>query len=367
LYPSFVHRHSQVLYGDTDGQLGNLPSGSLDSLISSSPFADSIGSDDPDKRGGLFTKDAKRRNDKNLTGSYGQSDGQLGTMKDEGFDGIVGSPPFIDERAITGRDIKRTRRDFRIGISNTSQNEYGESDGQLGQMPDKGFDASISSPSFAGNTGGRGDASRSGIDPALFDRSSGGMKKGTGESEDNLDHLPMKGFDSAVSSPPYDESTGVPSGGRLQKLSGGTLSSSAQKEFGLTGSYGQTDNQMGNSTGPTFWQAAKDILLECHKLLKPGAYSFWVVKMYVKGGKLIDFPGQWLKLCEVCGFEHIETIIAWQTEDKGTNFDFEGKRQTKVVRRQSFFRLLHIKNHPELAIDSEIVLVLRKASLTGSD
>jgi len=262
------------------------------------------------------------------------------------------------ELAYGGED----RRESDYGHIGSFGKEYGDSSGQLGTLPDKGFDASISSPSFAGNTGGRGDASRNGIDPALFDRSSGGMKKGTGESEDNLDHLPMKGFDGAVSSPPYDDThiAPMPSGqmGDMSKPS---------PWLQLKGDgYSETKENLGNS-GVTFWQAAKDILLECHKLLKPGAYSFWVVKMYVKGGAIVDFPGQWLKLCEVCGFEHVETIIAWQTEDKGTNFDFEGEKQTKVVRRQSFFRLLHIKNHPELAIDSEIVLVLRKASLTGSD
>jgi len=354
-------------YGKEDGQLGSLPEGSLDSLISSSPFADSIGSDDPDKRGGLFTKDAKRRNDKNLTGSYGASDGQLGTMKDEGFDMSVGSPPFASnlaggdsDKGILGQQISDNNQTSGGRFSKSLFGDYGKESGQLANLPDKGFDASISSPSFAGNTGGRGDASRNGIDPALFDRSSGGMKRGTGESEDNLDHLPMKGFDSAISSPPFENVEVVQD--KTFRINDGRKAP-PQGQAG----YGNSDGQLGQDKGVTFWEAAKSILLECHKLLKPGAYSFWVVKMYVKAGRIVDFPGQWLRLCEVCGFEHIETIIAWQTEDKGTNFDFEGEKQTKVVRRQSFFRLLHIKNHPELAIDSEIVLVLRKASLTGSD
>jgi len=377
-------------YGTSDGQLGSLKEGSLDALVSSSPFADSIGSDDPDKRGGLYA-DPKRRNDKNLTGSYGQSEGQLGMMKDEGFtdatteffkehgittqdlldfydatkdeefDASIGSPPFADSIGLDGGAAKRESDYGHIG---SFGKEYGNSSGQLGSMSSGDFDLSVSSPSFAGNTGGRGDASRNGIDPALFDRSSGGMKRGTGESEDNLDHLSMKGFDSAISSPPYAD-TGL-GNGQVSSCHWGKEpieKSKAQerqnKKSALT-DYGTSDNQLGNSTGPTFWQAAKDILLECHKLLRPNAVSFWVCKNYVKSGRIVDFVSQWLRLCEVCGFEHIETIIAWQTEDKGTNFDFEGEKQKKVVRRQSFFRLLHIKNHPELAIDCEIVLVMRK-------
>jgi DNA modification methylase len=356
-----------VGYGQADGQLGSLKEGSLDSLISSGPFADSIGSDDPDKRGGLF-RDDKRRNDKNLTGSYGASDGQLGTMKDEGFDVSIGSPPFASnlaggdsDKGILGQQIKDDNQTSGGRFSKSLFGDYGKEDGQLANLPDKGFDLSVSSPSFAGNTGGRGDASRNGIDPALFDRSSGGMKRGTGDSEDNLDHLPMKGFDSAVSSPAYGEGEkGHPSLGSVGQDNWGNEGTNIAGRRGKNGRYGNADNQIANENPVTFWAASKEILLQCYQLLRPGAYSFWVVKRFVKAGVVVEFDLQWLKLCEVCGFEHIETIIAWQTEDKGTNYDFEGEKQKKVVRRQSFFRLLHIKKHPELAIDCEIILVMRK-------
>lgn len=362
-------------YGQESGQLGSLTEGSLDSIISSSPFADSIGSDAPDRRGGLY-RDERRRNDKNLTGTYGDSEGQLGRLTDEGFDASIGSPPYADSlKPETPEQTEAKQK--RIAKSKTLYDGrklessspgkaalgggYGITDGNLGAMPEGQMDASISSPSFAGNSGGRGDASRNGIDPALFDRSSGGMKRGTGDSEDNLDHLPMTGFDSAVSSPAYGEGEkGHPSLGSVNQDNWGNEGTNIAGRRGKNGRYGQSENQIANENPVTFWAASKEILLQCYLLLKPGAYSFWVVKMYVKNSKLVDFPGQWLKLCEVCGFEHVETIIAWQTEDKGTNYDLDGGKQKKVVRRQSFFRLLHIKNHPELAIDSEIVLVMRK-------
>lgn len=56
--------------------------GDVDAAVSSPPFAQSIGSDDPDKRGGLF-RDERRRNDVNLTGEYGDTPGQLGRMDSE--------------------------------------------------------------------------------------------------------------------------------------------------------------------------------------------------------------------------------------------------------------------------------------------
>ena len=490
-YREGKHKHDtpETTYGSDEAQLGAMPMDGFDSIISSSPFADSIGSDDPDKRGGLFTKDAKRYNDKNLTATYGNTKGQLGKMPegslndevnyDTGRTGQANSkdvsrrneykrdrgtiqgdrhnnsiPSQEDghtnqesERSISkclqegqsknnpnmegyesnskadrsksredqgGESLELEGRQSKTWLSSQNQEralrdlqDNGEiSDPSQGlrslqQRPEQSTsslcnlssevtrdstkrsetereanteikrpsgleiaDCSISSPSFAGNTGGRGEASRNGIDPALFDRSSGGMKRGTGDSEDNLDHLPMTGFEEAVgglvSSPPYE---GLDLGG-----GGGIINrdDAMRKTHGFTigdGNYsvkGNTNNQLGNSTSPTFWQAAKDILLECHKLLRPHAVSFWVVKNYVKSGRIINFVDQWRILCESCGFEHIETIIAWQTEDKGTNYDLDGGKQKKIVKRKSFFRLIFEKKFPELSIDAEVVLVMRK-------
>ncbi len=91
-----------------------------------------------------------------------------------------------------------------------------------------------------------------------------------------------------------------------------------------------------------------------------GAVSMWVVKNYVKSGRIVNFVDQWRILCEACGFEHIETIIAWQTEDKGTNYDLDGGKKKRTIKRASFFRILYEKKHPENSIDAEIVLVVRK-------
>ena len=91
-----------------------------------------------------------------------------------------------------------------------------------------------------------------------------------------------------------------------------------------------------------------------------GGVAFFVCKAYIKSGRVIDFPDMWKRLCEACGFEHVETIHAWQTEDKGTNFDFEGEAKKKVISRKSFFRQIYEKKYPENSIDFETVLILRK-------
>lgn len=116
-------------YGDSPGQLGGMPEGSHTTVVSSPPYAESLSSDDPDKRGGLF-RDPKRRNDKTLTAEYGQSEGQLGAMR------IVSSPPFESSEPCEDRN-------FRLNDGRTAppqgQQGYGSSDGQLGQENSAGF------------------------------------------------------------------------------------------------------------------------------------------------------------------------------------------------------------------------------------
>ena len=420
---------------DSDGNLGNLPTGEYDAVISSSPFANSLGSDNPDRRGGLLASDPKRRNDANLTGTYGDDEANLGTMAEGEYDAIIGSPPFVgsgmDENTNKGvrvglnRQVMRTNRDPGIKPDEKARTiSYGQTDGQLGSLPDKDydlvigsppfadnlanrpkndndtlasfgrksdgshrggsvvtgdygndpnqlgnlppgdFDLTISSPSWAGNSGGQGDASRNAIDPGLFDRHQGGMKRGTGDGEPgNIDHMAEGDYSAVIGPPPFEDSLSTKDKGdeyqRRRHLARGRNPDSPGAGAGF-GDYGQTPNQLGNQSGVTFWAASKDILLETHKVLRKGGYTFWVVKRYIKAGKIVEFDNMRLRLCQVCGFQHVETIYAWQTEDKGTQVNLEGEAEKKIVRRQSFFRLLYTKKYPENAIDYEVVLVLRK-------
>ena len=132
--------NSQALaggYGETTGQVGKMKEGDLKAVISSPPFTGSVGSDDPDKRGGLF-RDEKRRNDMNLTGTYGETEGQLGGMPT----GIISSPPYgnsMDNQDKGGIDWEKAGRPDRLeesknrhGVQGDMPMAYGDGGGQLG-------------------------------------------------------------------------------------------------------------------------------------------------------------------------------------------------------------------------------------------
>lgn len=162
----------------------------LEARASSPPFQNQTACDDPKYQTGRTNGGGP------LYGDYGSTPDQLGAMP---AGGLVSSPPYSSNTVNSRNGIDPTKFE-RHGPNSqaVAMSGYGATEGQLNNLPAGDLESLFSSPPFAGNSGGRGEASRQGIDAALFDRHSGGMKRGTGESADNLDHLPMRGFDEAL-------------------------------------------------------------------------------------------------------------------------------------------------------------------------
>lgn len=238
-------------YGSTPGQLGSMPAGdfaaALDGCISSPPYGDAV-SGQGEGTGARTINDWSKQwgaNGKNSSQpEYGRTPGNLGNLR---MDAAVSSPPFQDPRAVNGRDIERTRRDFKIGVSNIGQNEYGDTEGQLGQ-----------------------------------------------------------------------------------------------------------------EQGASFWTAARDIVAQVYEVLKPGGYAAWVCGDFVRNKKRVNFGQQWLELCTAVGFEPVEWIVCWKTEHHGTQLDIFGNGHAKQVDRVSFFRRLANEKNPDNAILNEDVIIVRK-------
>jgi hypothetical protein len=282
---------------------------------------------------------------------------------------VVGSPPYATGDTASAQSITRrtdnSAKWIQQNCGSAANQGYGSTPGQLASMSPGDLDAIVASPPFAGNSGGRGEASRNGIDAALFDRHSGGMIGGTGDDPHNLAHLRM----GMVGSPPFENS-----------LDRGTVDAAARRQLarinGISNAkyispidmekigrrdqeYGSTSGQLGNDSGETFWAAAAVILQQCALILPPAAPAVWVLKAYVKGGKLVNFPGQWQQLCESCGFETVEVVRAWQVKNQHEVQTLDGETIRRQTRRASFFRILAEKNGAPV-IDHEIVLFTRR-------
>mgnify|MGYP001575076554 CR=1 FL=1 len=117
-------------YGSTAGNLGNLRAteAGFEACLSSPPF--SPPGNQPVIGQGARNELAKigKKPEVNLT-----TPGQLGSMKANGFDAAVSSPPFGERTAYPDPE-RNMERQIRLGKGGTLHSSMGESEGQLAQM-----------------------------------------------------------------------------------------------------------------------------------------------------------------------------------------------------------------------------------------
>ena len=271
---------------------------------------------------------------------------KLCEVVEESVELIISSPPFSVGHAPVQKEFEK--------LSKTQKDDYGQTPGQLGAMKPGKVDMVISSPPFIENNvniGAVGDtpAKRQQIHDSKPRKQSYGQTKG------NLGNLKAGDVDLVVSSPPYEGSAVIASGVQRNE-------SNWQSGKDLTGGkskhYGETEGQLGEVKGPTFWQAAKEILEQCHKILKPGGHAIWVVKNFVRNKKIVDFEGDWEKLCHSIGFKTVckHKAMLIKIEKKHSLF---GGDIVKITKRASFFRrLAESKGSPP--INWEMVICTQK-------
>lgn len=161
-------------------------------------------------------------------------------------------------------------------------------------------------------------------------------------------------FDCALSSPPYgDQQVGTGGEGRTG------WRGYTDHGGGLESIHGQLAAMRTNDAPNTFWGAAKQILEQVHAVLKPGGIAIFVLKAYVREGKLVDFPQQWRTLCEHVGFvtlhEHHALLV---DEHREMGLFGEEVAMYRTSSKSFFRRLCEAKGSPE--INAEIVLCMRK-------
>lgn len=378
----------------TDGNLQAMKEGDFSLVVSSPPYHESLASDDPEKRGGLF-RDEKRKNDKSLTATYGESEGNLGNMKAGDLSMAISSPPYAGSD-LGGSDGQRKMSGSYTPEENKAtkggkglHGSYGkESEGQLGAMKEssEGFSLAVSSPPYSerrvhGQNGIDWDKTkrrvpgRGGEHPTPGRSITDGYGAGT---DGQLGAMRDKGFDLSVSSPPWE--AGAEGAVRGTKFKDSTAFAKGMAERSKNGAhghpsteparitqlerdsqkvYGNREGQLGKDSGQDFWTAARQIVEETYKVLAPGAHAIWVIKGFVRKGKYVDFPDQWRQLCEAVGFETLHWHEASLVERSGVQRTFDGHEDEIKVERKSFFRrIAELKGSPE--INAEIVLCMSK-------
>src|SRR5689334_22116918 len=69
----------------------------------------------------------------------------------------------------------------------------------------------------------------------------------------------------------------------------------------------------------------------------PG-HAVFVVKDFVKAGRIVPFSDQWRRLCEAVGFETLHEHHAELVRHQGTSHTLEGGEVKHIKSSKSFFR-----------------------------
>jgi hypothetical protein len=312
-----------VRYGDTDGQIESLPQGSISAVISSPPYAESLKQESEEQTARKQRRIARSKSiydgrkietdslgKAGLGGGYGESDGQIASLKDRGIEAVITSPPYAEIR----QDGGSTRPGYTgmTPYSGESRNAWRTTRDQknIGNVPEGNIASVITSPPYE-SAGTKADEN-----PENYIR----------RDQERYELMKSRGIGRPKQSP---------------------------------GRYSGNRDNIGNQNAETYWSAMLTVFSECHKILKAGGYMAVVVKDFVRDKQRVPLCDNTVQLLEHLGFKVKYRVRAWLVEDQGVADMFHGK--TTLKQRKSFFRrLCESKGSPR--IDFEQVIICQKVS-----
>jgi hypothetical protein len=372
----------QGTYGTTPGQLGALPAGDAEAVLTSPPYADSVSRDsggvtegpgatschDPRKGGRRQTRDGC-----SSLPDYGATGGQLGALPAGNADSVITSPPYAEGLGHGGG---------KSAVPHTQAQGYGATPGNVGGLPAGDAGAVVTSPPYEECLAGAKNAPETktarphlpaAAQVAAYLKE---MRKAKGLSKKQVDEYlgtnTMYSFFEGRKS-----RTEIPTPATWLKLKAllglddrfdrGILTEVEVEATGrhttvrrgLSGhEYGMAEGQVGRESGETYWVACRTIYSECFKVLKPGGVMAVVVKAFTRKRAVVDLPGQTWRLLLSLGFTPVERIRCRLSEETREPSLFGGC-EVKKRSRVSFFRRLATKRGaPE--IPWEEILVVRR-------
>lgn len=293
--------------------------------------------------------------------SYGDTAGNLGNMNEGNFAAALSSPPYAHIAAGAGGLNTKPAKDGQQGgrnpnsASQSADQRYGDTKGQLSGLPEGDFQVAVSSPPY---------------EEARIGEFSGAANVGHngnyGNTDGQLGSMAGGDYTAAISSPPYEKAVSSHFDG-IDWIKAGRpdrtrKSANAHYPHGVHGEFrnGDSEGNIGNASGETFWLASRTIIEQVYSILTPRGVAVWVVKDFVRNKSIVPFCDQWRQLCEAVGFETLYVARAWLVEEHGTQLAHDGNHKRRRTQRKSFFRRLHESKYPDTAIDYEQVIFMRK-------
>jgi len=283
-------------------QIGNLPHGSIDTIITSPPYAQSA---QDSSKSPCVTKpprkgDVRQSRRKPPINKYSDSPNNIGNLQHGSIDTIITSPPYADSKRGGEADEEAMAERWDRVVKERNWDTWGKT----------------------WKTEGRKRALKS-------------LGSGYSESEDNIGNLGY--VDSIITSTPYEESMSerrhhTPNTKRAEKLW-------KEKHLGV---YPHSEKQIGAMKKETYLEAMFKVYSEMFKVLKPDGLAVIVIKPFIRNKKVVDLPYHTWLLLKKMGFKlH--------------------KLYKLRLKTQSFWRILYYKKYPNVPrINHEYILVVKK-------
>jgi len=318
-------------YGESKENIGNLPLGEVDAIVTSPPYSESVGK----KAGGRMSWCSKGEKRRQLV-KYSESEQNIGNLSHGKIDAIVTSPPYKTANEGGGLN-KNPPKTFR-GVLKNHSFKISDNPENIDNLPyPTKVDAVITSPPYAEKERWQRYDGEKGFHSYDKNEAKNRCKRDyePPENVDNIGNLPFA--DIVITSPPYEAAMSA-------KVH--TLNTEKQRkiygEKHWATQYGKADEQIGNLSKETYLEAMLKVYSEMFKVLKPNGKAIIIIKPFIRNKKVVDLPFHTYLLLKNAGF-----------------------KLTKLfklrLKQQSFWRILYHKKYPKVPqIQHEYILVCQK-------
>ncbi len=311
--------------------IGNLPLGSISTIITSPPFAESL-SKNAGGMAGKWDRDGTSTK-KKLPCPYSANDDNIGNLPY--IDTVITSPPYLDVDNVKPKSEEFWQNAQKAGKRWGSKPPAGTDQKQtsspenIGNLPlgDVELDETIKRLRQHGRT-----------DPKAGGPYGRSLAHPYSPNPENIGNLPFQP-DAIITSPPYERQL---HDSREKRAAGAWNGSELDVEKNLPMGYSENPENIGNLRKETYLEAMLKVYGEMFKVLKPGGRAIVIVKPFVRNKRVVDLPWHtWLLMYSV-GFV-LEKLYKLRLQNV------------------SFWRILYQKKYPEVPrICHEYILVCRK-------
>lgn len=304
-------------YSQDPNNIGNLPPGSVDTVITSPPY-ESTFNVKQHTLSGIARRDPNFRRE---VGGYGKGEANIGNLRrnEQGVDAVITSPPFESSVNAPNDPDQRAERMRRAGLDPKTivggKARCGQIDWQYSKNPanignlkaDKPVDAIVTSPPYAHES----TASK----PTKFEQRGlfkMGHSRETPLTEEDYRTWKLRDKGNIAKRKlfvrvPCAREEATHHDDRLGRK--GT-EWEWTKEVEVTPDNMDIQNQKSSEKGrtETYLEAMLRVYREMYKVLKPGGLAIIVLKNFIRQWKVVDLIGDTVKLCEFCGFKLVKRI-----------------------------------------------------------